>query len=136
MNRYELEQRFRRLFAAEYSYVLAYALRRTTNSADAQDIVAETFTVAWRRIRDAPAYAEIRPWLYAIAARTLANQHRVGHRSRTPIASSTAVRTPSSSTGHAEALADEIHVPNSSPSRGWATRCLLGECGTSSYVRS
>jgi len=76
MKRYELEQRFRRLFADEYSYVLAYALRRTINSADAQDIVAETFMVAWRRIREAPADAEARPWLYAIAARTLANQRR------------------------------------------------------------
>jgi RNA polymerase sigma factor (sigma-70 family) len=76
MNAHELEQRFRRLFATEYSHLLAYALRRASDPADAQDIVAETFLVAWRRISEAPADAEARPWLYAIAARTIANQRR------------------------------------------------------------
>jgi RNA polymerase sigma factor (sigma-70 family) len=70
------EQQFRQLFLSQYRHVLAYALRRTRDLADAQDAVAETFTVAWRRIEDAPPDEDARPWLYAIARRTIANQHR------------------------------------------------------------
>lgn len=70
------EEQFRRLFQAEYRQVLAYALRRTGDLAEAQDAVAEVFTVAWRRIADAPAEEAARPWLFAIARRTIANQQR------------------------------------------------------------
>lgn len=64
------EEQFRRLFQAEYRQVFAYALRRTGDLAEAQDAVAEVFTVAWRRIADAPAEEAARPWLFAIARRT------------------------------------------------------------------
>ena len=40
--------RFRALYEANYDVILGYALRRTLH-ADALDVVAETFTVAWRR---------------------------------------------------------------------------------------
>lgn len=70
------EAEFRRLFAEHHRHVLAYALRRTEQRADADDVVAGTFAVAWRRFADAPE-AELRlAWLYAIAARVLANQRR------------------------------------------------------------
>lgn len=72
----EREQYFRRIFESEYRHVLAYALRRTGDLADAQDAVAEVFTVAWRRFADAPADEAARPWLFAIARRTIANQRR------------------------------------------------------------
>jgi RNA polymerase sigma-70 factor (ECF subfamily) len=72
----DLHQQFKRIFMGEYRNVLAYALRRTANLADAQDVVAETFTVAWRRIEDAPQDEALKPWLYAIAYHTIANQHR------------------------------------------------------------
>jgi RNA polymerase sigma-70 factor (ECF subfamily) len=72
----DCEAEFRRLFAEHHRHVLAYALRRTEQRADAEDVVAGTFAVAWRRFADAPA-EEFRPaWLYAIAARVLANQRR------------------------------------------------------------
>jgi len=70
------EKQFRRLFQAEYPHVLAYALRRTGDLAEAQDAIAEVFTVAWRRIADAPTDEAARPWLFAIARRTIANQRR------------------------------------------------------------
>jgi RNA polymerase sigma factor (sigma-70 family) len=63
------EEQFRRLFAENYRHVLAYALRRTRDHADANDVVAETFAVAWRRIASAPGPGSARPWLYAIARR-------------------------------------------------------------------
>ncbi len=70
------EEDFRRLFAEHKRHVLAYALRRCEQRADAEDVVAGTFAVAWRRFADAPADEFRLAWLYAIAARVLANQRR------------------------------------------------------------
>jgi RNA polymerase sigma-70 factor (ECF subfamily) len=71
-----VEEDFRRLWAEHHRYVLAYALRRTGQQADAEDVVSATFTVAWRRLGDKPVTEFELPWLYAIAARVLANQRR------------------------------------------------------------
>jgi RNA polymerase sigma-70 factor (ECF subfamily) len=71
-----VEEDFRRLWAEHHRHVLAYALRRCDQRADAEDVVATTFTVAWRRRGDKPAAEFELPWLYAIAARVLANQRR------------------------------------------------------------
>jgi RNA polymerase sigma-70 factor (ECF subfamily) len=71
-----VEEDFRRLWADYNRHVLAYALRRCDQRADAEDVVAATFTVAWRRRGDKPAAEFELPWLYAIAARVLANQRR------------------------------------------------------------
>lgn len=65
---------FRALFETYYGQVHAYARRRTTQPADADDVVAETFTVAWRRLGEMPE--EPLPWLYGVARRVLANQRR------------------------------------------------------------
>lgn len=70
------EAEFRRLFAEHHRHVLAYALRRIEPRADAEDVVSGTFAVAWRRFADAPAEEFRLAWLYAIAARVLANQRR------------------------------------------------------------
>lgn len=75
-----MEEDFQRLFAAYNRHVLAYALRRCDNRADAEDVVSSTFTVAWRRIGDKPSAEFELPWLYAIAARVLANQRRSARR--------------------------------------------------------
>ena len=47
--------------------------------ADAADVTAETFLVAWRRYDDAPP-GDGRPWLFGIARHVLANHHRSGRR--------------------------------------------------------
>jgi RNA polymerase sigma-70 factor, ECF subfamily len=70
------EEDFRRLFAEHNRQVLAYAMRRCEQRADAEDVVAGTFAVAWRRFADAPEEELRLAWLYAIAARVLANQRR------------------------------------------------------------
>ena len=62
------------LFETHERRVLAYALRRTAIEADAEDIAAETFVVAWRRRREVPDDAL--PWLLGVARRLLANQRR------------------------------------------------------------
>jgi RNA polymerase sigma-70 factor (ECF subfamily) len=65
------------LFEAAYEQhagaVKGYALRRT-DPARADDVVAEVFLIAWRRLDDMPA--EPRAWLLGVARRVLANERR------------------------------------------------------------
>lgn len=74
------EERFRRVYAANFEAMLAYAMRRVEQPEDASDVVAETFLVAWRRSRDLPPDNEITLWLYGVARRVLSNHHRGGAR--------------------------------------------------------
>jgi RNA polymerase sigma factor (sigma-70 family) len=67
----------RALFDAQYHALLAYARRRTGEPADAEEVVAETFVVVWRRLEDLPLEPDAhRPWLYGIARRVILNQRR------------------------------------------------------------
>ena len=67
-------ERFDALFASHQGLVLAYALRRCANPVDAEDVAAETFIVAWRKLDSIPS--DPTGWLYAVARRVLANQRR------------------------------------------------------------
>lgn len=71
-------RRLEELFQANERRVLAYALRRTSSPADAEDAAAETFIIAWRKIEQVPDDAL--PWLLAVARRVLANQRRASRR--------------------------------------------------------
>ena len=53
--------------------VFAYA-RRHCEASDAQDVVADTFLVAWRRFADVPD--DPLPWLLVVARNTILNRHR------------------------------------------------------------
>jgi RNA polymerase sigma factor (sigma-70 family) len=68
--------RFRLLYDSQFRSILGYALRRVAAPEDAADVVSETFLVAWRRMEEVPAGDGARPWLYGVARRVLANQHR------------------------------------------------------------
>ena len=68
-------ERFRELYADNYSPILGYAMRRCAHPEDAADVVAETFLAAWRRLDDMPT-DHARTWLYGVARRVLANQLR------------------------------------------------------------
>ena len=71
--------RFSALYEENYHRILGYALRRT-DSSEAADVVAETFTTAWRRLDAVPEGEEARLWLYGTARRVLANHHRAQRR--------------------------------------------------------
>lgn len=75
----ELDRRwtFEELFAAHYWAVRAYVLRRAP-SASAEDVLAETFLIAWRRLDGIGA--DPLPWLLGVARRVMANQHRAERR--------------------------------------------------------
>jgi RNA polymerase sigma factor (sigma-70 family) len=75
----EWERGFVALFEAHVDALLGYALRRTPQLGDAEDVVAETFVIAWRRIESLPAEHH-RAWLYGIARRVIANQRRASAR--------------------------------------------------------
>ncbi len=70
------EQRFAALYRAHALAVLGYALRRVEPREQAADVVAEVFTVAWRRLDDVPAGDGARPWLFGVARLVLANHRR------------------------------------------------------------
>jgi RNA polymerase sigma-70 factor (ECF subfamily) len=65
--------RFEALFRQNADTVLAYATRRSDPDT-AQEVVAETFAVAWRRIDVVPEPPL--PWLLGVARKVLANERR------------------------------------------------------------
>lgn len=69
---------FETLFAAQHAPVRAY-VRRRASAELVDDVVAETFLVAWRRWDRVPASDPL-PWLLAVARRQLANQLRAQRR--------------------------------------------------------
>jgi RNA polymerase sigma factor (sigma-70 family) len=66
------ETRFNQLYEQHFEAVRRYVWRRGPLSAD--DVAADTFMVAWRRLEDVPANAL--PWLIAVARNTLLNERR------------------------------------------------------------
>lgn len=70
-------ERFSRLFEAHYALVRAFAARRTGRDL-ADEVTAETFLVAWRRLDAVPA--EPLPWLYGVARNVMLRQRRVSAR--------------------------------------------------------
>jgi RNA polymerase sigma-70 factor, ECF subfamily len=73
----ERRMRFEGLFRSHADAVRGYALRRS-DPHEADDIVAETFLIAWRRFDDIPVNAG--PWLLGVARRVLSNRRRSAHR--------------------------------------------------------
>lgn len=76
MDLQDKRERFDSGYRRTYEPLVAYALRRTADPADAADVVAETFSVYWRRIEDAPVDDRLLPWLYGVGRRVVANQRR------------------------------------------------------------
>jgi RNA polymerase sigma factor (sigma-70 family) len=66
------EERFNRLHERHFEAIRRYAFRRSPALAD--DIVSETFLVAWRRLDDVPDDA--RPWLFGVARNARLNLQR------------------------------------------------------------
>jgi RNA polymerase sigma-70 factor (ECF subfamily) len=70
---------FERLYRDTYPRVLAYA-RSVASRESADDAVAETYAIAWRRQREIPRAAEL-GWLIGTTRRVLANERRSRRRS-------------------------------------------------------
>ena len=75
------EAAFGELYDRWYADVWAYCRRRVP-AERTDDVVAETFLTAWRRIDDVPDGLAARPWLYRVAYRTVGHEWRAGSRRR------------------------------------------------------
>jgi RNA polymerase sigma-70 factor, ECF subfamily len=67
--------RFSEMYGALYGRIHAYAQRRV-GAETADEVTAETFLVAWRRLDAIPS--EPLPWLYGVA-RNVVLRHHTGH---------------------------------------------------------
>jgi DNA-directed RNA polymerase specialized sigma24 family protein len=64
--------RFNDFYSAQFADVWRFARHRTATGDDADDVVAETFVVAWRRRADIPADGA-GLWLFGVARNVLAD---------------------------------------------------------------
>jgi RNA polymerase sigma-70 factor (ECF subfamily) len=80
----ERQVRFSALAGRVAEPLRRYVARRS-DAETAQDVVADALLVAWRRLDEIPADAEL-PWCYAVARRCLANAERSARRQRSLIA--------------------------------------------------
>ncbi|HEY1775291.1 MAG TPA: RNA polymerase sigma factor [Solirubrobacteraceae bacterium] len=73
----EASERFEALFDRYHGEVAAY-VRRRAPARLAEDVVSETFLIAWRSLDR--VHGDPLPWLYGVARRVLANDLRREHR--------------------------------------------------------
>lgn len=71
----EADRRFESLFRDHHQAVLSYCRRRMAR-ADAEDVAADVFAVAWRRLEEVPEGEAEKAWLLGVAFRTIANHRR------------------------------------------------------------
>lgn len=69
------DSRFVALYRAHYGHVYAYCRRRVSVE-ETDDLVADVFLAAWRRIDDTPEEDSVLPWLYRVAYLTASNHWR------------------------------------------------------------
>jgi RNA polymerase sigma-70 factor, ECF subfamily len=71
----DAEVRFRVLFQTAYPALIRFARHRGLNQSGADDLVAGTLEVAWRRLEEVPPDNPL-PWLYGVARNIWRNQLR------------------------------------------------------------
>ena len=77
-------ERFEAAYRELYEPICGYTLRRVREPEDAAEVIAETFATLWRRFDRCPQGDEMRPWLFGVARRVMANQRR-GERRRSAL---------------------------------------------------
>jgi len=70
------EARFNQVFEEHFEAVRRYVWRRDPSACD--DVLGETFLIAWRRLDDLPD--DVRPWLIGVARNVRLNQRRSARR--------------------------------------------------------
>lgn len=100
-------QGFARIYDRYADQLYGYALRRTSSSSIAEDIVSITFLEAWRK-RDAVHFDEsamVVGWLFGIARNVVRNHKRSEHRYETAILR---LRAAASAPDPAEAIVEQL----------------------------
>lgn len=75
----ERTARFERLYIAMFPEIAGY-VRRRCGGAEADDVLAQVFAVAWRRLEDIPDPPQDRLWLFGVARKALAEAERAMRR--------------------------------------------------------
>lgn len=114
------DARFESLYDRTHSAVAAYC-RRRVGPGHVDDVVAETFTVAWRRIDEVPPGPEALMWLYRVAYRAIGHQWRSRDRQQRVTARLSAVPEPP------VALPDQAAITRDEVDRVLAAAERLGE---------
>lgn len=73
------EERFTTLYEATRKDVLAYLLRRASDSEQAADLLAETYLIAWHKLDRVPNGDQGALWLFGVARNLLKRQARHQH---------------------------------------------------------
>ena len=110
----ERRERFEAVYRELYAPICGYTLRRVRDPEDAAEAIAETFATLWRRFDRCPHGQELRPWLFGVARRVIANQRR-GERRRSALGERMAANVEPAAL---EALPEE---PTSELARAFAT---------------
>lgn len=72
----EARERFSHLYRTHYTKVVAYARRRVGSTDNADEVVATTFEIAWRRLDVLLGADEPLAWLYGVARRCILSHYR------------------------------------------------------------
>ena len=75
----ERAARFERLYATMFPQIAGY-VRRRCDGAEADDVLAQVFTVAWRRLDGISQPPQDRLWLFGVARKALADAERSARR--------------------------------------------------------
>jgi RNA polymerase sigma-70 factor (ECF subfamily) len=78
---YARPEPFEALYAAHFREIAAY-IRRRVPPEDADDVTAQVFTVAWRKLGTVPDPPADRLWLYGVARNCVADAERAARRRR------------------------------------------------------
>jgi RNA polymerase sigma factor (sigma-70 family) len=102
------------LYESAYPDLLRFVQRRT-EPASAEDVVAETFLVVWKRFSEAPAKeSDARAWLFGVARNLLLNAHRGEQRRQALGVRLAETTTDAFSASHADLVSHRIDL-----SRAW-----------------
>ncbi len=100
-------ERITELFALHSTAVRQYAGRRVSPGVDPDDVVAEVFAVAWRRLDQVPQGPEALPYLFAIGRRVVANAERSARR-RHRLAQAVEAAVPPGDDGPGDGRAEQV----------------------------
>ena len=100
-------QRFDELYREHYDAIERY-VRRRVDDTTASDVVAEIFTVAWRRIHEVPV-DDTKLWLFGVGRNVVANHVRGSGRAYRLI-EKVAANTATHEDDHADGVAERLSV--------------------------
>lgn len=98
-------ERFEALYRAHHAAVVRFAARRI-DANGAEEVVAETFAIAWRKLHEVPA--DPLPWLYVVARNSLSSEHRAARSRRETAQNAAAVGAASRDPADLAAERDQV----------------------------